>query len=198
MIIFWLTKLLKIVSTSDAEILIVDIKNKKLHSHTIIKDLEPSFSNITLAYAELKGYEIPIVDETGSVRCEKGKHYYSIYQSTDNYPFYPVEHIEYNKNIDDERYIHNNYFRTSEQAGEVIDKIELLLRLKHLQMKYCPDYKPKWDRSETKCSIKYDYKDRKFYFSYVPFYVDETKTDIYFPSDGEIAQKVCDELNGII
>lgn len=135
----------------------------------------------------------------GSTRCEKGEHYYSIWQSgasCEKFNFI-VKHLEQNKSEDNTRYAKNNYFLTKEDAADTCQKIELLLKLKHLQMKYCPDYKPKWDDSERKCSIKYDYKNRKFNIGYVPFYADETKTDIYFPNE-EIAQKVCDELNGII
>lgn len=44
----------KEVLTNNTEILLVDTKNKRLHSHTIIKDLEPSFLQCCVSLCHIK------------------------------------------------------------------------------------------------------------------------------------------------
>lgn len=86
----------------------------------------------------------------------------------------------------------NNCFKTKERAREVLDKIELLLKLERLHDIYCPNYMPDWETDSVKYCIAYDTSRAKWDSCNVQ--IMEDAIQVYFPTD-EIAQKVCDALN---
>jgi len=96
--------------------------------------------------------------------------------------------------VDRARVDRNNCFKTEERAKEVIDKINLLLKLERLHDIYCPNYKPNWneDSFSLKHYVRYNTSEAKWY-SYDAQIMEDT-IQVYFPTK-EIAQKVCDILN---
>lgn len=88
----------------------------------------------------------------------------------------------------------NNYFHTEQRAQEVVDKINLLLKLERLHDTFCPDYVPNWN---DKDKVKY-YVFKNEFISISIWDIGYVSTsdisDVYFPTE-EIAQKVCDILN---
>ena len=102
-----------------------------------------------------------------------------------------IDHSDYDD--DSWNYKNNNYFYSERRANEVLEKINLLLKLERLHDTYCPDYVPNWDDDdERKYIITYDilYKEYK----YINTQILRLTADVYFPSE-EIAQKVCGILN---
>jgi len=94
--------------------------------------------------------------------------------------------------IDKNRVDQNNCFKTKERAKEVLDKIELLLKLERLHDIYCPDYKPDWVRADDKHYALYDKQNNKYVCDSTTGWSEATT--VFFPTE-EIAQKVCDILN---
>lgn len=86
----------------------------------------------------------------------------------------------------------NNCFKTEKRAKEVLDKIELLLKLERLHDIYCPDYKPNWESDSFKHYVCYNTSKDEWCSCCVR--VMEDAIQVYFPTH-EIAQKVCDILN---
>ena len=86
----------------------------------------------------------------------------------------------------------NNCFKTEKRAKEVLDKIELLLKLERLHDIYCPNYMPDWGADSVKHYVCYDTSKEKWCSRCVQ--VMEDAIQVYFPAY-EIAQKVCDILN---
>ena len=96
--------------------------------------------------------------------------------------------------VDRARVDRNNCFKTEERAKEVLDKINLLLKLERLHDIYCPNYKPNWheESGSFKHYVYYDTSEAKWYPCNTQ--IMEDAIQVYFPTD-EIAQKVCDILN---
>lgn len=98
-----------------------------------------------------------------------------------------------NVGCDKARVAQNNCFKTEKRAKEVLNKIELLLKLERLHDIYCLDYTPDWnDGRDIKYLVYYDSDRNKWHiytcqFMQIPYCV-------YFPTE-EMAQKVCDILN---
>lgn len=88
----------------------------------------------------------------------------------------------------------NNCFKTKERAREVLDKIELLLKLERLHDIYCPNYKPNWnDKTEGKWCVYRSCNDAKKWV-YGRFSLMPVPTQSCFPTK-EMAEKVCGALN---
>lgn len=83
----------------------------------------------------------------------------------------------------------NNCFKTKERAKEVLDKIELLLKLERLHDIYCPDYKAEDDGSDKYrivfCDGMYQWEQDNYTIDFL---------SVYFPTE-TIVQQVCDILN---
>lgn len=121
----------------------------------------------------------------------------------DNEPYYTLSTVngaykihctaEDHLDIDNARFKNNNYFKTSERAQEVADKINFLLKLERFRDMFCPNYKPNFDDFSTfKHMIIYGHDIQMYRTMYCNS--SEYGTQVYFPSEG-IAQKVCDILN---
>ena len=80
-----------------------------------------------------------------------------------------------------------------ERDEEVADKINFLLKLERLHDIYCPDYVPDWQDNARKYYVFYGEKDSTYYVG--GCLAADRKPCVYFPTT-EIAQKVCDILNG--
>ena len=90
--------------------------------------------------------------------------------------------------VDNAHFRHNNYFHTKERAQEVVDKINLLLKLERLHDIYCPN-------SESgKYYISQNTESGRYCYGYIRNVPNKFPTSTMFPSE-EIAQKVCDILN---
>ncbi len=83
----------------------------------------------------------------------------------------------------------NNCFKTEKIAKEVLDKINLLLKLERLHDIYCPDYKAEDDGNDKYrivfCDGMYQWEQDDYTIDFL---------SVYFPTE-EIAQNVCDILN---
>lgn len=104
-----------------------------------------------------------------------------------------TSHVYVNVWADKARVAQNNCFKTEKRAKEVLDKIKFLLKLERLHDIYCPDYKPNWGSDSVKHYVCYDTSKEKWCSCCVR--VMEEAIQVYFPAY-EIAQKVCDILNG--
>ena len=108
--------------------------------------------------------------------------------------FEVVNETEEHCSLDETAYSNNNYFHTAQRAKEVVDKINLLLKLERLHDTFCPDYVPDWN---DKDKVKYYVFKNKF-ISISRWDIGYVSTsdisDVYFPTE-EIAQKVCNILN---
>lgn len=153
-------------------------------------------TNKAIAYARLRGFEIPKVEKElrfKNVKYNVGynKEYYSIRLSDKG--FVPSWIYEQKHSIDNMDFKNNNYFHTKERAKKVINKMKFLLKLERLHDIYCPDYVPNFtDKDELQYCVFYNYPTNKW--EWAVGYNTETITDVYFPT-GEIAEKVCDILN---
>lgn len=129
-------------------------------------------------------------ESKNSIRKLKDEKYYAIRLHENNII---VEYEESNDYFDNICYKNNNYFPTHERAAEVLNKIELLLRLERLHDELCPNYQPDWgNKAGHKYLVYYNYLKKQFevrsycWSNYV--------STVCFPTN-KIAQKVCDILN---
>lgn len=118
--------------------------------------------------------------------------YYFINFNTRGYDLVVTSDVYVGAFGDKDRVDQNNCFKTKERAEEVLDKIELLLKLERLHDIYCPNYKPSWYRDSIKHYVCYDTSKEKW--SRCSIRTMEDAVQVYFPTS-EIAQKVCDALN---
>lgn len=95
--------------------------------------------------------------------------------------------------VDNAHFRHNNYFHTEQRAQEVVDKINLLLKLERLHDTFCPDYVPEWNAVDIEKYFIY-YNHGRHRYEYDCYNVIQNIAGVYFPTE-EIAQKVCDILN---
>ena len=150
-------------------------------------------TGVAIAYARLKGIEIPKVEEEPEFkRVGNGQEYYCI-GKFNTARFGAVYTLEAGHFLDKASFESNNYFHTRKRAEEVADKINLLLKLERLHDTYCPDYVPDWQDNARKYYVFYGTKDSTYYVG--GCLVADRKPCVYFPTT-EIAQKVCDILNG--
>lgn len=150
-------------------------------------------TGVAIAYARLKGIEIPKVEEEPEFkRVGNGQEYYCI-GKFNTARFGAVYTLETDHFLDKASFENNNYFHTRKRAEEVADKINLLLKLERLHDTYCPDYVPDWQDNARKNYVFYGTKDSTYYVG--GCLAVDRKPCVYFPTT-EIAQKVCDILNG--
>lgn len=150
-------------------------------------------TGVAIAYARLKGIEIPKVEEEPEFkRVGNGQEYYCI-GKFNTARFGAVYTLETDHFLDKASFENNNYFHTRKRAEEVADKINLLLKLERLHDTYCPDYVPDWQGNARKYYVFYGTKDSTYYVG--GCLAVDRKPCVYFPTT-EIAQKVCDILNG--
>lgn len=150
-------------------------------------------TGVAIAYARLKEIEIPKVEEEPEFkRVGNGQEYYCI-GKFNTARFGAVYTLETDHFLDKASFENNNYFHTRKRAEEVADKINLLLKLERLHDTYCPDYVPDWQDNARKYYVFYGTKDSTYYVG--GCLVADRKPCVYFPTT-EIAQKVCDILNG--
>lgn len=150
-------------------------------------------TGVAIAYARLKGIEIPKVEEEPEFkRVGNGQEYYYI-DKFNTARFGAVYTLEADHFLDKASFENNNYFHTRKRAEEVADKINLLLKLERLHDTYCPDYVPDWQDNARKYYVFYGTKDSTYYVG--GCLAADRKPCVYFPTT-EIAQKVCDILNG--
>lgn len=150
-------------------------------------------TGVAIAYARLKGIEIPNVEEEPEFkRVGNGQEYYCI-GKFNTARFGAVYTLETDHFLDKASFENNNYFHTRKRAEEVADKINLLLKLERLHDTYCPDYVPDWQDNARKYYVFYGTKDSTYYVG--GCLAVDRKPCVYFPTT-EIAQKVCDILNG--
>lgn len=150
-------------------------------------------TGVAIAYARLKGIEIPKVEEEPEFkRVGNGQEYYCI-GKFNTARFGAVYTLETDHFLDKASFENNNYFHTRKRAEEVADKINLLLKLERLHDTYCPDYVPDWQDNARKYYVFYGTKDSTYYVG--GCLAVDRKPCVYFPTI-EIAQKVCDILNG--
>lgn len=150
-------------------------------------------TGVAIAYARLKGIEIPKVEEEPEFkRVGNGQEYYCI-GKFNTARFGAVYTLETDHFLDKASFENNNYFHTRKRAEEVADKINLLLKLERLHDTYCPDYVSDWQDNARKYYVFYGTKDSTYYVG--GCLAVDRKPCVYFPTT-EIAQKVCDILNG--
>ncbi|MFR6200331.1 MAG: hypothetical protein ACLUJA_08820 [Ruminococcus bicirculans (ex Wegman et al. 2014)] len=150
-------------------------------------------TGVAIAYARLKEIEIPKVEEEPEFkRVGNGQEYYCI-GKFNTARFGAVYTLETDHFLDKASFENNNYFHTRKRAEEVADKINLLLKLERLHDTYCPDYVPDWQDNARKYYVFYGTKDSTYYVG--GCLAVDRKPCVYFPTT-EIAQKVCDILNG--
>lgn len=150
-------------------------------------------TGVAIAYARLKGIEIPKVEEEPEFkRVGNGQEYYCT-GKFNTARFGAVYTLETDHFLDKASFENNNYFHTRKRAEEVADKINLLLKLERLHDTYCPDYVPDWQDNARKYYVFYGTKDSTYYVG--GCLAVDRKPCVYFPTT-EIAQKVCDILNG--
>lgn len=150
-------------------------------------------TGIAIAYARLKGIEIPKVKEEPEFKRVGYEQEYCHIGRLNTVSFGAVCTLETGHFLDKAYFENNNYFHTKKRAEEVADKINFLLKLERFHDIYCPNYKPDWSNDKDyKHYIYYDEKAKKWTFDVVTKY--HLVVCVYFPTS-EIAQKVCDILN---
>jgi len=149
---------------------------------------------VAIAYARLREIKVPKVEEEPEFkRVGYEQEYYHI-GKLNTASFGAVYTLEIGHFLDKAFFENNNYFLTKKRAEEVADKINFLLKLERFHDIYCPNYKPDWSNDKDyKHYIYYDEKAKKWTFDVVTKY--HLVVCVYFPTS-EIAQKVCDILNG--
>lgn len=150
-------------------------------------------TGVVIAYARLKGFEIPKIEEEPKFkRVKTAAPYYYISNNANGRIIY-YSKTEYNGTYDNYHCDNNNYFHTEKRAEEVADKINFLLKLERFHDIYCPNYKPDWSNDKDyKHYIYYNEKAKKWTFDVITKY--HLVVCVYFPTS-KIAQKVCNILN---
>jgi hypothetical protein len=178
------------------KIIVLDAKTGKTGMARCHEDDKFKFeTGLAIAYARLKGFEVPEIEEESNFeRVEKGKIYYSIGAGLGS-KIEACWESECNTLGDIYRFKNNNYFHTKERAEEVADKINFLLKLERLHDTFCPNYKPDWDdECITKYCVHFDYENDMYDWDDPRFTTGRKETEVYFPSKA-IAEKVCNVLN---
>lgn len=148
---------------------------------------------VAIAYARLRKIKVPKVEEEPEFkRVGYEQEYYHI-GKLNTASFGAVYTLETDHFLDKASFENNNYFHTRKRAEEVADKINFLLKLERLHDTYCPDYVPDWQDNVRKYYVFYGTKDSTYYVG--GCLAVDRKPCVYFPTT-EIAQKVCDILNG--
>ena len=107
-------------------------------------------TGVAIAYARLKGIEIPKVEEEPEFKRVGNEQEYYYISKFNTARFGAVCALEINHFLDKASFENNNYFHTKKRAEEVADKINFLLKLERLHDTYCPDYVPDWQDNARK------------------------------------------------
>lgn len=150
-------------------------------------------TGVAIAYARLKGIEIPKVEEEPEFKRVGYEQEYYYIGKLNTAGFGAVCTLEIGHFLDKTFFENNNYFHTKKRAEEVADKINFLLKLERLHDIYCPGYVPDWQDNAIKYYVFYGEKDSTYYVG--SCLAVNRKPCVYFPTT-EIVQKVCDILNG--
>ena len=125
-------------------------------------------------------------NDTGFRRVKYGSDYFAVIVNEFGVGTFKLNDTD--RDIDKDYYEVNNYFKTRERATEVLEKINLLLKLERLHDIYCPN-------SESgKYYISQNTESGRYCYGYIRNVPNKFPTSTMFPSE-EIAQKVCDILN---
>lgn len=139
---------------------------------------------IAMAYAKLKGIEIPTIDEVYTPwKAKNGERYYFV-GTNGRVSSYSND----NDFTDDCCYEFGNYFKTREQAESALKKVKHLLKLQRLHDILCPDCDG--EDFERYC-VFYDTASREYVVGY--WYCRQSDSDVYFTK--EAAEKACEILN---
>lgn len=151
-------------------------------------------TGIVIAYAKLRGIDMPEVDEEPKFK-RVGKDEVYCHVVTDSGKVVIAQDMEEHRIFDNECFENNNYFHSRERAKEVADKMNFLLKLERLHDIYCHDYKLNKNGYQASYCVHFSRKSKKYvyYFQNAQNAWFE-ETQVYFPTS-EIAQKVCDILN---
>lgn len=147
---------------------------------------------IAIAFTKLMGGEIPKTENIPEYkRVPYNNNYYVI--RIDSGKMFIHNYIEEDDNYDKNYFEMNNYFHTEARAKEVLDKINILLRLERLHDTLCPDYNPQ------NCDWRYSvyYNSDKEEWEVMGERTERTgldKRSAYFPTL-KIAQQAADILN---
>lgn len=177
------------VYRNDEKIMLVDIESEKLYTYAIPKlPVNTYISNMAMAYAKFKGYEIPVFTKPERVKMDEPYYFINLDVKKDF-----CIGVEQHNITDNMRYNKHNYFAQVNRAEKTVDKIKFLLKLEYFHSIYCPDFEPNWnDSNENKYYISYNSGNGDYFF--ICSHTLDNKTTVYFPTQ-EIVQKVCDELN---
>lgn len=163
---------------------VFEIETNKVGIATIDDNISIYNSGIAMAYARLKGIEIPTIKETPTPwRAENRGRYYlvnnvgSVSNQLDDYTC-----------ADNEYYELGNYFKTRKQAESACKKIQHLLKLQRLHDMLCPDCN---GEDFKRYCIFYDTKSHEYVVGY--WYCRQSDSDVYFTK--EAAEKACEILN---
>lgn len=119
-------------------------------------------TGVAIAYARLKGIEIPKVEEEPKFKRVKTAAPYYYISNNPNGRINYYSRTENNGIYDNYYYNNNNYFHTRKRAEEVVDKINFLLKLERLHDIYCPDYVPDWQDNARKYYVFYGERDSTY------------------------------------
>ena len=143
---------------------------------------------VAIAFTKLIGGEIP---KTGNIpeykRVPYNSNYYVI--GVDKGKMFICDCVEENDNYDKNYFEMNNYFHTKERAKEVLNKINILLRLERLHDKFCPDYNPQ--NCDWRYSVYYNSDEKEWKVLRIGL---DKSTLTYFPT-WEVAQQAANILN---
>lgn len=185
------TKCAVVFNKSKGKTIAIDTNNNKIAVAKCHKD--DSFNNkigLAIAYARLRNIPVPEVsDEPQRWRAEYNERYCAL-----NSYLCPEPSIEINDNIDNSRFKAGNYFKTSEQAEVIAEKIKYLLKLYQYKLMYDAEYEPDWSASnpDYKYYIYFNTLTNKYSWGNCRHFCAEER--VYF-SSMEVTLKICDLLN---
>lgn len=148
-------------------------------------------TGIAIAYASLRGEEVPEVEEEHEPEFKRVERNGKYYRVELDYGVRVVSDIDICNALDNSAAKISNYFLTRERAEEAADKIRTLFLLEKMHDIYCPDYKPDFNDSHT---YKWCVREMAGEYKASWEYSVSHPTDVYFATR-EIAIKAADILN---
>lgn len=154
---------------------------------------ETALDNLEIELEETKKAEARSITKTPFGRTGV---YYTVAPATNGGSFVVFSHIDYRTNYNDNHFYCCNYFHTMEEAQEIANKFNFLLRLQRLHDELCPGFKPAEggpNKYNEYITVEYcpQNEDNKWIVS--TSYL-TNKLNVYFPTEN-IAYKVCEILN---
>ena len=147
---------------------------------------------IAIAFTKLMGGKIPEIENIPEYkRVPYNNNYYVI--KIDNGKMFIYNYIDEDDNYDRNYFEMNNYFHTEARAKEVLDKINILLRLERLHDTLCPDYNTQ--NCDWRYSVYYNSDEEEW--EVMEGITERTgldKRSTYFPTS-KIAQQAANILN---